>query len=69
MLGGLGRTWELRARGILSDQAVAGLQGAAVVRPMRALVQFSLTLLFRLEKVYNLAKETMPKKPDGQSGV
>ena len=27
------------------------------------------TLLFRLEKVYNLVKETMPKKPDGQSGV
>ena len=26
-------------------------------------------LLFRLEKVYNLVKEAMPKKPDGQSGV
>lgn len=26
-------------------------------------------LFFRLEKVYNLVKETMPKKPDGQSGV
>ena len=26
-------------------------------------------LLFRLEKVYNLVKETLPKKPDGQSGV
>lgn len=25
--------------------------------------------LFRLEKVYNLVKEAMPKKPDGQSGV
>ena len=27
------------------------------------------TFLFRLEKVYNLVKEAMPKKPDGQSGV
>ena len=27
------------------------------------------TLLFRLEKVYNLVNETMPKKLDGQSGV
>lgn len=26
-------------------------------------------LLFRLEKVYNLVKEAMPKKLDGQSGV
>ena len=26
-------------------------------------------VLFRLEKVYNLVKEAMPKKPDGQSGV
>lgn len=25
-------------------------------------------VLFRLEKVYNLVKETMPKKPDAQSG-
>lgn len=26
-------------------------------------------LPFRLEKVYNLVKEAMPKKPDAQSGV
>ena len=31
--------------------------------------QLIYTFLFRLEKVYNLVKEAMPKKPDGQSGV
>lgn len=60
----------LCTHGILGHQDVPGLNRERCRSksgdPGRGL---KCILLFRLEKVYNLVKETLPKKPDGQSGV